>query len=188
MGCVSTVCFAHASYSSLICVPLCSFVFQAKKVGGKNPSLGIDGVKGVIADMSGVWDPYAVKVQTIKTAVEVGAWPWLWAVVFLCCWRVWSVCSRVCVHSRLPACCCALMRLCLDCPRRNSASRKHEWWQHVLQTKHTNNCKKQQNKRKTRVMLHSSLLCVISTPPPFLSGTAASSAGGSDHRHRWLLS
>ena len=33
--------------------------------------LGIDGVKGKLADMTGVWDPYAVKTQTIKTAVEV---------------------------------------------------------------------------------------------------------------------
>ncbi|CEG00231.1 Chaperone tailless complex polypeptide 1 (TCP-1) [Ostreococcus tauri] len=33
---------------------------------------GIDGVKGTIADMKelGVWDPHAVKVQSIKTAVE----------------------------------------------------------------------------------------------------------------------
>ena len=43
---------------------------RAKKVGGKNPSLGIDGINGKIADMSGVFDPYAVKTQTIKTAVE----------------------------------------------------------------------------------------------------------------------
>ena len=33
---------------------------------------GIDGEKGTIVDMKalGVWDPYAVKVQSIKTAVE----------------------------------------------------------------------------------------------------------------------
>jgi len=33
---------------------------------------GIDGNKGVIADMKalGVWEPLAVKVQTIKTAIE----------------------------------------------------------------------------------------------------------------------
>ena len=45
---------------------------RAQKAGGKNPTLGLDGVKGTLADMNdlGVWDPYSVKVQTIKTAVE----------------------------------------------------------------------------------------------------------------------
>lgn len=43
---------------------------RAKKAGGKNPMLGIDGINGKLADMTGVWDPFAVKVQTIKTAVE----------------------------------------------------------------------------------------------------------------------
>ena len=55
----------------VLCVcPLRVSSAQAKKVGGKNPSLGIDGINGKIADMSGVFDPYAVKTQTIKTAVE----------------------------------------------------------------------------------------------------------------------
>jgi chaperonin GroEL (HSP60 family) len=33
----------------------------------------VDGEKGVIVDMNelGVWDPLSVKVQTLKTAVEV---------------------------------------------------------------------------------------------------------------------
>ena len=37
--------------------------------------LGIDGNRGVLADMSvlQVWDTYAVKCQTIKTAIEVCA-------------------------------------------------------------------------------------------------------------------
>eukprot|EP00271_Cylindrocystis_brebissonii_P013207 TRINITY_DN32864_c0_g1_i1.p1 TRINITY_DN32864_c0_g1~~TRINITY_DN32864_c0_g1_i1.p1 ORF type:complete len:558 (-),score=131.51 TRINITY_DN32864_c0_g1_i1:673-2346(-) len=45
---------------------------QAKHAGGVNPTVGIDGNLGVIADMKqlGVWEPYAVKVQTLKTAVE----------------------------------------------------------------------------------------------------------------------
>ncbi|CAE7938172.1 unnamed protein product, partial [Symbiodinium sp. KB8] len=45
---------------------------RAAKAGGQNPTLGIDGNRGVIADMSeiGVFDPYAVKIQTFKTAIE----------------------------------------------------------------------------------------------------------------------
>merc|ERR1719359_808075 len=45
---------------------------RAKHAGGANPTWGIDGEKGVLADMSelGVWEPLAVKQQTIKTAVE----------------------------------------------------------------------------------------------------------------------
>jgi len=38
----------------------------------ENLSWGVDGNKGVIADMHvvGVWEPYAVKAQTLKTAIE----------------------------------------------------------------------------------------------------------------------
>merc|ERR1719247_23168 len=45
---------------------------RAKHAGGANPTWGIDGEKGVMADMAelGVWEPVAVKQQTIKTAVE----------------------------------------------------------------------------------------------------------------------
>ena len=45
---------------------------RAKHAGGANPTWGIDGEKGVLADMAelGVWEPVAVKQQTIKTAVE----------------------------------------------------------------------------------------------------------------------
>lgn len=48
-------------------------VLQAAKAGGANPNLGIDGVKGTLTDMTtlGVWDTFAVKVQTLKTAIEV---------------------------------------------------------------------------------------------------------------------
>ena len=50
-----------------------SSFWQAAKAGGANPMMGIDGIKGVLADMStlGVWDTFAVKVQTLKTAIEV---------------------------------------------------------------------------------------------------------------------
>jgi T-complex protein 1 subunit gamma len=39
---------------------------------GANTTFGINGNTGEIVDMKelGVWEPYAVKVQTIKTAVE----------------------------------------------------------------------------------------------------------------------
>ena len=45
---------------------------RAKRAEGKNQSWGIDGVKGTLADMMslGVFEPYSVKAQTIKTAIE----------------------------------------------------------------------------------------------------------------------
>lgn len=51
------------------------WLWQALKAGGANPMMGIDGNRGVIADMAAlqIWDTFAVKVQTIKTAIEVRA-------------------------------------------------------------------------------------------------------------------
>lgn len=48
---------------------------RAKHADGQNPTVGIDGNKGVIVDMNDldVWEAYAVKVQTIKTAIESSA-------------------------------------------------------------------------------------------------------------------
>jgi len=48
---------------------------RAKHAAGANLNWGIDGEKGVMADMAevGVWEPVAVKQQTIKTAVESAA-------------------------------------------------------------------------------------------------------------------
>jgi T-complex protein 1 subunit gamma len=46
---------------------------RARKAGGAEPYLGIDGVKGTLVDMrgpGGVLDPYAVRTQTIKSAIE----------------------------------------------------------------------------------------------------------------------
>lgn len=45
---------------------------RAKHAKGDNKTWGIDGIKGVLADMTTipVWEPYQVKVQTIKTAIE----------------------------------------------------------------------------------------------------------------------
>ncbi|CAI7753807.1 unnamed protein product [Closterium sp. NIES-53] len=45
---------------------------QAKHAQGANTSIGIDGDTGALTDMKelGVWEPYAVKVQTVKTAIE----------------------------------------------------------------------------------------------------------------------
>jgi len=41
---------------------------------GQNSSWGIDGSKGVLADMKtlGIWEPIQVKAQTFKTAIEAG--------------------------------------------------------------------------------------------------------------------
>lgn len=40
--------------------------------GGKNSTLGIDGLSGQIVDMKdlGIWDPFAVKTQALKTSIE----------------------------------------------------------------------------------------------------------------------
>merc|ERR1719198_1162156 len=45
---------------------------RAKHAGGANVTWGVDGEKGCLADMNelGVWEPVAVKQQTIKTAIE----------------------------------------------------------------------------------------------------------------------
>jgi len=45
---------------------------RAKHAAPGNSSWGIDGTTGLVSDMkvTGVWDPFAVKVQTIKTAIE----------------------------------------------------------------------------------------------------------------------
>lgn len=53
---------------------VCFCYLQAKHAETGNTCWGIDGEKGVITDMKqlGIWDCYAVKAQTIKTAMEVG--------------------------------------------------------------------------------------------------------------------
>lgn len=45
---------------------------RAKHAGCTNQTWGVDGEKGVLADMTelGIWEPLSVKLQTIKTAVE----------------------------------------------------------------------------------------------------------------------
>lgn len=45
---------------------------RAAKAEGANPMLGLDGSTGKLADVSelGIWDPFTVKTQTIKTAIE----------------------------------------------------------------------------------------------------------------------
>jgi len=48
---------------------------RSKHASGEASTWGVDGEKGVLADMEelGVWDTYSVKMQTIKTAVESAA-------------------------------------------------------------------------------------------------------------------
>lgn len=48
---------------------------RAKHAGGENVTWGIDGDAGKMADMHdlGIWEPYSVKAQTIKTAIESAA-------------------------------------------------------------------------------------------------------------------
>ena len=46
---------------------------QAKHAAAENSTWGIDGEKGTLVDIAelGIWEPYCVKVQTIKTSIEV---------------------------------------------------------------------------------------------------------------------
>ena len=51
---------------------------KAKHLNGENPHWGIDGTNGELLDMSAsldeaIWDPFAVKVQMIKTAIEAAS-------------------------------------------------------------------------------------------------------------------
>ena len=43
-----------------------------KQTEDEGSNFGVDGEKGTIADMRklGVWEPYCVKAQTLKTAIE----------------------------------------------------------------------------------------------------------------------
>jgi T-complex protein 1 subunit gamma len=45
---------------------------RAQHADGKNYNFGVNGLTGEIVDMNvlGIWEPYSVKVQTIKTAIE----------------------------------------------------------------------------------------------------------------------
>ena len=56
---------------SILLVP--NFSSQAKHAAEGNTTWGVDGDRGVIADMREleVWEPLSVKVQTFKTAIEV---------------------------------------------------------------------------------------------------------------------
>ena len=57
----------------MLIVMCCYLPPQAKHAGEGCVSWGVDGDKGVLADMTelGVWDPLSVKIQTYKTAIEV---------------------------------------------------------------------------------------------------------------------
>ena len=46
---------------------------RAKHAAGDGVCWGVDGCKGTLVDMNelGVWEPLSVKVQTMKTAIEV---------------------------------------------------------------------------------------------------------------------
>ena len=56
-----------------VCDCLSLLIVQAKHAVAGNVSWGIDGEAGTIVDMRefGVWEPYSVKAQTYKTAIEV---------------------------------------------------------------------------------------------------------------------
>ena len=56
-------------------IPVSSYIsspLQALHANGENEDAGVNGLTGEIARMAdtGVWEPYQVKVQTFKTAIE----------------------------------------------------------------------------------------------------------------------
>ena len=53
-----------------------SLWMQAKHANNANATWGIDGNSGELVDMNtlGIWEPFSVKAQVYKTAIEV----WLW--------------------------------------------------------------------------------------------------------------
>lgn len=58
----------------LLCLcKMCEILVQAKHATANNTSWGVDGETGKVVDMKdyGIWEPFAVKVQTYKTAIEV---------------------------------------------------------------------------------------------------------------------
>ena len=64
---------------------------RAKHASGENKTWGINGNTGELADMKelGVWEPFAVKVQTIKTSIEVCDLAAGW-VLAGCCWLLFG--------------------------------------------------------------------------------------------------
>lgn len=73
---------------------------------------GINGETGELADMKdlGIWDPLAVKLQVLKTAVEVNLSPWLIIMLLLTNLHLY-------IH-RLQFFCCASTTLSRDPKRR----------------------------------------------------------------------
>mgnify|MGYP004678782545 CR=1 FL=1 len=63
--------------------------------------LGVDGIKGTIADMRelGVWDTFQVKTQTIKTAIESACMLLRIDDIVSGLQNKWCVCSRLKVLS-----------------------------------------------------------------------------------------
>ena len=57
-----------------------------------NTTWGVNGETGEITNMKelGVWDPYSVKAQTLKTAIEVNVLV-LFSVGMLCWPRIWQL-------------------------------------------------------------------------------------------------
>lgn len=54
-------------------VNACMLPPQAKHSSGNESTWGINGETGQLVDMNeyNIWEPFAVKIQTIKTAIEV---------------------------------------------------------------------------------------------------------------------
>ena len=66
------------SYSSLRAKVVRVLTELRAKQQTEGPTWGIDGTTGKVADMNAkdgprIWEPYAVKVQTVKTAIEAAS-------------------------------------------------------------------------------------------------------------------
>lgn len=127
----------HVEIYCVLCKEFSLFIIiyflQAKHAGEGCGTWGVDGDKGVLADMKelGVWDPLAVKIQTYKTAIEVCVF--LLAINCVAVWQLLIILPHA--HTcRRPSYYCVLMTLYLVVRREAQLPKTSP----LLQSKQTN--------------------------------------------------
>ena len=78
---------------------------RARKSSGGEPNLGIDGIKGTLVDMKGpggVLDPFAVRTQTIKSAIESACMLLRIGALMLQCSALWAIRCVSCSPLKCP--------------------------------------------------------------------------------------
>lgn len=65
-------CECHSDRHSVACQACCDEWEKNSKEGAPASDFGINGTTGDLVSMEelGIWEPFSVKVQTIKTAIE----------------------------------------------------------------------------------------------------------------------